>query len=375
MAGESMGERLVGPMENLIHIIEPTLESETGHCHSFLESLCRAGDRNAPSICVWAGRRARLPRLESLGITIRPYFRRRIRRLQEYLLLRRLMRCSGRIFIPTAGRVDLVLLNRAAGGEIPAGKAYLYVHWVRPAARKEKVLRKVAASQPHLVLLAPTASVGEVFSRCGFGRTEIVPYPITPVESASGGVPETFRHILVAGGARPDKGFSAVVDFVSHLAGTGRDLPVVVQASPDHYGRYDTATAADLVRLQSIGYPALRVCRETLDSSEYIEGFRGAICLQPYRREDFADRISGVTLDALSSGCPVVATAGTWMARILHRFDAGLAVGDLSPGSLLAAVEGIRSEYGRFRENAARAGKTLQEENNARHLLSILSGG
>ena len=43
--------------------------------------------------------------------------------------------------------------------------------------------------------------------------------------------------------------------------------------------------------------------------------FDGAIVLQPYCREDFEDQISGVTLDAFSAGAPVIATAGTWMAR------------------------------------------------------------
>lgn len=166
-----------------------------------------------------------------------------------------------------------------------------------------------------------------------------------------------------------------MVDLVAFLTDIGRDVPVVMQASADHYDRFDPETKADLIRLQSTRYHALRVVRETLDPLVYSDLFHGAICLQPYRREDFADRISGVTLDALSAGCPVVATAGTWMAGVVRRFDAGREVNDLSPESLLAAVDGIRSEYGRYQKNAARAGKTLQEENSGRHLLSVLSGG
>jgi glycosyltransferase involved in cell wall biosynthesis len=362
-------------MESLIHIVEPTLETEAGHCHSFVESLCRASSGDPQSLCVWAGRRARLPRLESLGIIVRPYFHRRIRRLQEYFLLGKLLKSPGRIFISTAGRVDMVLLDRAAGGEIPPGKAYLYAHWFRPKAGKEDAFRRVAGKQRHLVILAPTESIADVFRKCGFGETRVVPYPITPREEAAEAVSADFRHLLYAGAARRDKGFSAMAGLVAHLAAGGRQIPVVVQGSADHYGRIDPETKADLALLRSVSYPALRVYGETLDPPSYLDLFRGAICLQPYRREDFADRISGVTMDALSGGSPVVATSGTWMAHVVERFDAGRVVRDLSPGSLLAAVDDILSDYGRFRANAAKAGRTLQEENSGRHLLSILSGG
>ena len=364
-----------GRRENRIHIIEPTLETEAGHCHSFVESLCRATGENPPPICIWAGSRARLPRLEASGITVRPYFHRRFRRIQQYFLLRRLIADPGRIFLSTGGRIDLVLLDRAAGREIPPGKAYLYAHWVRPTAAKEDSFRKVARKQPHIVILAPTPSIGELFSRCGFAHTKIVPYPITPRKEVPDDAPAGFRHLLYAGAARQDKGFSAVVDLVAFLADTGSDVPVVIQASPDHYDRYDPEAKAALSRLRSVRYPFLRVVRETLEPSAYSDLFRGAICLQPYRRWDFADRVSGVTLDALSAGCPVVATDGTWMARVIRRFDAGKGVGDLSPESLMAAVHDIRSDYGRYRTNAVRAGVTLQEENSGRHLMSILSGG
>ena len=61
----------------------------------------------------------------------------------------------------------------------------------------------------------------------------------------------------------------------------------------------------------------------TLTGDAYSAMFRGAICLQPYSRQDFADRVSGVTLDAFVAGAPVVALSGTWIARMVQRFKAG----------------------------------------------------
>ena len=360
-------------MEEPIHIVEPTLETEAGHCHSFVESLCRARKAGDPDLWIWAGRRARLPRLEAAGATVLPYFRRRLRRAQEYLLLAKLLSGPGRIFLSTAGRNDLVLLNLAARGEIPPGKVFLFFHWLRPTPSKEAFFRKVASRHPHLAVLAPTGSVAEVFLRSGFRATRVVPYPVAPEPSQQALPPSPFRHLLYAGAARQDKGFSAVVDLVAHMAEQGLDIPVLVQASADHYERYDPATRSDLARLAAVRYPFLRLCRETLDSAGYAELFRGAICLQPYDREDFRDRVSGVTMDALSGGCPVVATSGTWMARVVDRFGAGRIVDGLDPRSLLAAVEEVRAGYDRLRDEAFRAGMALREENSARHLLAVLT--
>jgi glycosyltransferase involved in cell wall biosynthesis len=119
--------------------------------------------------------------------------------------------------------------------------------------------------------------------------------------------------------------------------------------------------------------PWLRTFPVTLGGEEYRAMFDGAVVLQPYAREDFTDRVSGVTLDAFSEGAPVIATEGTWMARAVERFDAGVAVVDLSPASLLSAVETIRADYPRYHRNALEAGRTLQEEHSARHLLEAIA--
>ena len=75
-------------------------------------------------------------------------------------------------------------------------------------------------------------------------------------------------------------------------------------------------------------YPPLTLIRETPSPEEYAANFPGSICLQPYDRAEFRDRVSGVTLDALAHGCPVVATAGTWSAAMIEPFGAGIALAD-----------------------------------------------
>ena len=355
-----------------IDIVEPTLSSEAGHCHSFVESVCSARRVGEDGITVYAGSRALLPRIRALGVRVVPYFHRRIRRPEAFLLYRKLLREPGRIFIPTAGRADLVMLSLAAGRTIPPAKAFLYFHWVKPDPSKRKFFRYACRRQPDLTLMGPTESVAEILRESGFRDVRVVPYPRFSDPAESPGVEAAFRHVLYAGAARRDKGFPAVVDFVRFAADAGAAIPMTVQASPEHYGKLDEGIPEEVDRLRKSSAPRLTILPETLDAAEYRALFAGAIVLQPYLLHDFADRISGVTLDAFSAGAPVVATAGTWMARMADRFGAGVALRDPSPASILSAVEAVRAEYPRFHRNALAAGSVLRKEHGARHLLEIL---
>ncbi len=355
-----------------ITIVEPTLSSEAGHCHSFVESVCSARREGEDGITLYAGSRARLPRIAGMGVRVVPYFHRRIRRPEAFLLYRKLLREPGRIFVPTAGRADLTMLSLAAGRSVPPGKAFLYFHWVRPDPSKREFFRKAAMKQPSLTLMGPTETVVGVFRECGFRDVRVVPYPGSPASRETVDKGGTFRHVLYAGAARRDKGFPAVVDFVRLLADTGTGIPVTVQASSAHFGKFDDGIPAEVGRLRESSAARVTILPETLGTAEYRGMFDGAIVLQPYSRDDFADRISGVTLDAFSAGAPVVATAGTWMARAALRFGAGVALEDPSPASILSAVETVRAEYPRFRRNAIEAGSALRKEHDARQLLEIL---
>ena len=355
-----------------IDIVEPTLSSEAGHCHSFVESVCSARREGEDGITLFAGSRARLPRIEGLGVRVVPYFHRRVRKPEAFLLYRKLLRGPGRIFVPTAGRADLTLLSLAAGRSIPPGKAFLYFHWVKPDPSKRDFFRRASGRQPGLTIMGPTESVAGVFRECGFRDVRVVQYPVSTAPAEEAGTAGVFRHLLFAGAARRDKGFPAVVDLVRLLSDAESGIPMVVQASPEHYGKIDDGIPAELERLATSASAGLMVLPKTLGAAEYRAMFDGAIVLQPYSKDVFADRVSGVTLDAFSAGAPVIATAGTWMARAALRFGAGVALEDLSPASIRSAVEAVRAEYARFHRNALEAGSTLRKEHDARQLLELL---
>jgi glycosyltransferase involved in cell wall biosynthesis len=353
----------------LLHVVEPTLTGEAGHQLSFSESVWLAA-QGGP-VKVWASRAARLPGTPP-WVTVERHFYRALRRLQAPLLYRRLLGQPGRILVATAARLDLIWLDWAAGRRpIPPGKVNLYFHWFRDSASKRRTIERVARRHPGLVVLGPTPSVVEIFRACGVQRAEVAPYPITPPRAGAPPAEVPFSHLLFAGAARQDKGFGRLVDLVEHLARLGERLPVAFQRAPSP-DRYEEATRRDLGRLDRLGYPALRTEAEPLPAAAYAALYQGAICIQPYDQVDFADRVSGVTLDALTAGCPVVALQGTWTARAVARFGAGQVVADARPETLLAAVRQVVERYPEYRAAALRGGAALQEENDGRRLYAAL---
>jgi hypothetical protein len=352
-----------------IHVVEPTLVDQTGHCHSFVGALCAAG----PERCfeVWAGRQAGALFPDLPNVVLHRHFHRRLRRPQALWLYWQLLRGAGRIFVPTASTADLALVSAVARKPIPHGKASFFFHWIRVSEDRRRRLAALARRQPELCVLGPTEEIAQELRRAGFQHAQQVPYPLAR-NARSPQAPIAFRHLLFAGAARIDKGFARVVDLVERLAGCGECLPLAVQTSARHYGKLDPEVAQELDRLERARYAALHAYPQTLESKAYFELFAGAVCLQPYERSEFAGRVSAVTVDALACGAPIVTTSGTWMGRAVARFDAGIALESLDAASLHAAAQRIAADYARFSANARRAAEVIHAEHSARHLLDAV---
>jgi len=343
------------------------MASEAGHCAALFVSLRAAG----PTLPyrLWIDRRARLPAIEQQGVLLRRFFARRWRKLQALWLYRQLRRSGAPILVPTATWFDLRALDLAGRGRIAPRRAFLYFHKWRASARRAQALARLARRQPDLALFGTSPAIVQALRAAGFAHVE----QIVPVLSTDPAPPAAaFRALLSAGAARADKGFTHVVDLVEHLAASGSNLPIVVQASGDHYGRFDERTQADLQRLRRCRYPHLTVLADTMDARQYQDLFTGAICLQPYERADYADKMSAVTFDALRHGAPIVTVAGTTMAATVEASGAGLVVDEPSPQALLAACQAVRRRYGEFSQQARREGAAHAPESAWRPLIEQL---
>ena len=306
-------------------------------------------------------------------VTIQRYFYRRLRKFQAFALYVSLLRQPGGIFVSTAGRLDVMLLNWAAAGTIPPGKVCLYFHWIRPTLDKCRFFSGIARKQPHIRFIAPTESVAGFFRECGVTNVSVISYPVTPAPPSRENGTTAFRHLLYAGAARRDKGFGFIADLVEDLARTSADLPVTLQVSSEHYGKQEELVRGDIRRLEKVGYSHLKLCPVTLTSQEYRGLFSGAICLQLYNQRDFRDRVSGVTLDAMSVGAPVITLTGTWIARAVQRFGAGIVIDEPTPAAVIGAVRRIVAGYADYHIKALHAGRVLGAEHDAGFLFKALT--
>lgn len=350
----------------ILHIVEPTLNSYAGHCHSLVEAIVEAAP--VEQVQIWAGKGGE-KYWHGKG-QLKSHFFRPMRRIQAFFLYRRLLRQAGKILVPTAGTSDLMMIDWAAKGLIPAHKIYLYIHWVGAKALKAAKLANIAKHHPNLEILCTTPSGTAFFGALGF-RVRTVPYPRSASLLQEHQVP-AFSHLVVAGAARADKGFEHVVELVETLARSRAVWPILVQGSTTHRDKYSPEIRRLIDRLKGTGYAHLTLQEETLTPADYLAQFDGGISIQPYSESDFEDRVSGVALDALCAACPVVATANTWLARMVCRYRAGVVTSDLSASGLIAAIEQILSDYNGYARGAANAGRALNSQHSGSAMMAAI---
>ena len=95
--------------------------------------------------------------------------------------------------------------------------------------------------------------------------------------------------------------------------------------------------------------------------------------LAPYDPAKFADSVSGVVLDALLHGAPVVTSAGTWAADVVGRFGAGVVLPARTPEALAAAIDAILADWDTYAARAAEASSVLAEEHDPLRLAARLA--
>jgi len=247
--------------------------------------------------------------------------------------------------------------------------ACLFFHRPPDTGRDRLLLPFTDLARRHALAITPTEEIAQSLSEGGWKRVELVAYPALAAEP----LPVPFSHLLMAGAARLNKGLDLVSELASLWAGEGRSVPLLVQVSKKHIDRHGRQEKGFVEALFASGYRGLRVNETAPDRAEYIERFRGALVLAPYARQQFAFQVSGVVLDALLNGAPVIATSGTWPGRQVERFGAGITIRERTAAALADAIDKILSEWTVYSERACEAAGVLGREHDPGHLLKVLS--
>lgn len=215
-----------------------------------------------------------------------------------------------------------------------------------PTAHQRSVLEEVAARADHLVVMSEAASDR---LRCGFTvdrrKITIIPHGAT-VPATPACVRRGRPTVLTWGLLGPGKGIERVIEAMGSLAElpgrpqylvAGRTHPKVLAAEGEAYREARVEQAgrsgvADSVHFDT-GYRNVAMLTALIQSA--------AVVVLPYDSTDQAT--SGVLVDAVASGRPVVATAFPHAIELLST-GAGIVVAHDDPDALASALRRVLTQ-------------------------------
>ena len=114
---------------------------------------------------------------------------------------------------------------------------------------------------------------------------------------------------------------------------------------------------------------------QPLDSEAYDALLAATDCMVlPYRRSSYFARISGVAVEAVTAGIPVIATADTWTSELVAADGAGIAVPDGDAPALARAMADLARDHARYREMAVARHQQALAANSGAAFLDCLWG-
>jgi glycosyltransferase involved in cell wall biosynthesis len=349
-----------------VHIIEPTLSDYTGHCFNFYNDFIKYVDEVKKTL--WIDSKADIH--FDYQVDLKKHFFRKFRRLQLFFLVKKLSKSDAKIFIPTCTLVDLQILSFIKSEQL--NNTVVYIHWFKLKEKRVKRLKKVAVKLPSIKILVPTSSIQKVFLECGFTNVHQVAYPYTANLLQIKQQNNTDLTCLYSGAARIDKGFPQVANYLKFLEQNKSDINIKIQTSLSHSSSCPKELQEALEQIQSSNYKHLVCVKKTLSNDEYIDNFNGAISLMFYDNEDFEDRISGVALDSLCRGAPIICNAGHWIEKHVQDFNAGKVVDRNDPESINSAVKEISNNHAQYQLAALKAGAEILKNHNPKHLAEAI---
>ena len=231
----------------------------------------------------------------------------------------------------------------------PADAAW-QARWRGPVAR-------LARRPGQVRLMVATAQDAARFESAIGIRLPVLPHPSTTFDDAGAGdlarrPPPALKspaRVLFPGGVRAEKGFLIAAGAAADLAADPA-LEVVLRA------RTDGGTAPELRRaVAALGDKGpVRIETRDFEAADLVRWLGSAdVMVIPYLPEAFAVRTSGMLVDAMLLGIPVVVVEGTWLADEIAAHGGGIAVPASAEG-LAAGVRAVLRDHARHAA-AARA--------------------
>jgi glycosyltransferase involved in cell wall biosynthesis len=231
-------------------------------------------------------------------------------------------------------------------------------------------LEALAKAGRRIRIASDSARLAREIGRLTRLPVEVLPIPHVPDEAAvterASGAPLRFASL---GGARDEKGYLEILQAIELLRAEPEGLAGLEFLLQSNDPAPDVQAAMDAFAARRP--PEVRLLRHALDEADYAALLREAdVVLLPYWRSIYMARTSGVFLEALAAGKPVIATEDTWMSDELALHGAGLLVPDRDPAALAAAIRRAAREHRELASRAQADRAQVLARHNARALIA-----
>lgn len=354
---------MLSPPEPLI--LEPRLRSSAGHYAELIRAIVHGSSSvkrvsiAIPADSMELGRR--LNAADGRGPIVEPILFSGRSAAAEAGFAIDAARQGRHVLILTAKGVHTTTLSLCRAGGPTLEAVSLLFHWPARTIGERTLHRLGVRARRHCLALATTSSVAHSLRSLGWRRVREIAYPM--LSSDTPPAPTEFSHVLLAGPIRANKGLRAVAELIERWAARDIATPILLQSTPKHGARHGHRERECMRRIESSRCPGLQLDPAAEDRARYLRRYSGAITLVAYDPSVFADQVSGVSLDALLCGSPIIASEGTRSAELVREFDAGKVVPFDDAEAIDEAIHRIRDDWDRHSAAARTASRVLS----ARH--------
>ena len=404
-----MPSKILAPFERLC-FVDHNVRDLGGHHHEFIRSVMAAAHRLELPAQFLVNRRADPALLAETGaapvfsdleqsaarIAARPFWRRlpraasvRIWAWQNGRFRRDLEPCLARLpwdhtllVVPHCHQNTLVGTARALRGRLNAGSRALLVFFTYPSKLTTPLAFRGVAGLVRagkVVLGTDSAPLSEHYQRLTGLPFHLLPMPYQiPFSPSLPAAVDGPLRLLSPGEMRAEKGIdvllAALADLHEPLAAGRLGFTFQTYLNPVHPDPVAVRARAGLLGLARQYAPGtITLVDEPLASDAYHRLLaRCDAVVLPYRRQSYALRSSGVLMESLALGKPIVTTAGTWLdlQRQAHGVGFGSPDGD-APG-LADAVRRLLTDYPRLAQEAAARREAWRRFHNPENYLETV---
>ena len=197
------------------------------------------------------------------------------------------------------------------------------------------------------------------FRQAGFARDNLIYFPVLiPIRQMEEFLKRNYIKVesdlftfVYAGDAREEKGFHLLPEIVSPFL---EKSYFVIQCNPSLDRKYTPLIEQSIKKLRDFNHPNLILLPRALEQEQYFSLlWRSDAVLIPYDSNSYAkSRASGILLEALFLGKPVIVPNNTSMSDLVKKFKAGAIFESGDADSLRMAMDEIFLNHKKYAENA-----------------------